>query len=74
MKRFSNKTIWRISFGGSASFYSALSVSYDIKLIENYKWDLDFSPELSFLFSQQSVSEQISSGFLYQQTDQDVLN
>ena len=59
-------------FGGSASFYSALSVSYDIKLIENYKWDLDFSPELSFLFSQQSVSEQISSGFLYQQTDQDV--
>ena len=59
-------------FGGSASFYSALSLSYDIKLIENYKWDLDFSPELSFLFSQQSVSEQISSGFLYQQTDQDV--
>ena len=59
-------------FGGSSSLYSALGVSYNINLIEDYKWDLTFNPELSFLFSQQTVSEQISSGFSPQQIDQDV--
>lgn len=59
-------------FGGSSSLYSALGVSYNINLVEDYKWDLTFNPELSFLFSQQTVSEQISSGFSPQQIDQDV--
>ena len=59
-------------FGGSSSLYSALGVSYNISLVEVYKWDLTFNPELSFLFSQQTVSEQISSGFSPQQIEQDV--
>lgn len=59
-------------FGGSSSLYSALGVSYNINLVEDNKWDLTFNPELSFLFSQQTVSEQISSGFSPQQIDQDV--
>ena len=59
-------------FGGSSSLYSALGLSYNINLVEDYKWDLTFNPELSFLFSQQTVSEQISSGFSDQQIDQDV--
>ena len=59
-------------FGGSSSLYSALGVSYNINLVEDYKWDLTFNPELSFLFSQQTVSEQISSGFSPQQIEQDV--
>ena len=59
-------------FGGSSSLYSAQGVSYNINLVEDYKWDLTFNPELSFLFSQQTVSEQISSGFSPQQIDQDV--
>tara|TARA_B100001057_G_scaffold473710_1_gene538505 strand:- start:683 stop:1519 length:837 start_codon:yes stop_codon:yes gene_type:complete len=59
-------------FGGSSSLYSAISGNYDIKVISNDNWDLTFSPALSFLFSQQSVSEQISSGFSIQQIDQDV--
>jgi hypothetical protein len=59
-------------FGGSSSLYSALGVSYNVNLVEDNKWDLTFNPELSFLFSQQTVSEQISSGFSPQQIDQDV--
>ena len=59
-------------FGGSSSLYSALGVSYNINLVEDYKWDLTLNPELSFLFSQQTVSEQISSGFSPQQIEQDV--
>ena len=59
-------------FGGSSSLYTALGVSYNINLVEDYKWDLTFNPELSFLFSQQTVSEQISSGFSPQQIEQDV--
>ena len=59
-------------FGGSSSLYSALGVSYNINLVEDYKWDLTLNPELSFLFSQQTLSEQISSGFSPQQIEQDV--
>ena len=36
-------------FGGSSSLYSALGVSYNINLVEDYKWDLTFNPELSFV-------------------------
>ncbi len=59
-------------FGGSSSFYLAPSGSYDLKLISKDNWDLTFSPVLGFLFSQQTVSEQISSGFSTQLIDQDV--
>ena len=59
-------------FGCSSSLYSALGVSYNINFVEDYKWDLTLNPELSFLFSQQTVSEQISSGFSPQQIEQDV--
>jgi hypothetical protein len=41
-------------------------------LISKDNWDLTFSPVLGFLFSQQTVSEQISSGFSTQRIDQDV--
>ena len=59
-------------FGGSSSFYLAPSVSYDLKLISKDNWDLTFSPVIGFLFSQQTVSEQISSGFSTQRIDQDI--
>ena len=49
-------------FGGSSSIYTSLSGSYDFTLFSNDLWDLTFGPEFSFLMSEQTVSEQISSG------------
>tara|TARA_X000000950_G_scaffold16990_2_gene18427 strand:+ start:833 stop:1669 length:837 start_codon:yes stop_codon:yes gene_type:complete len=59
-------------FGGSSSIYTSLSGSYDFTLFSNDLWDLTFGPEFSFLMSEQTVSEQISSGIFTQQIDQDV--
>ena len=61
-------------FGGSSSYYTSLSGSYDITLFDNGTWDLTIGPELSFLLSEQTVSEQVSSGFLTWQVDRDVFD
>ena len=50
-------------FGGSATFYTATSASYEIPLLENDQWEISFNPQLSLLMSEQAISEQIASGF-----------
>ena len=50
-------------FGGSATFYTATSASYEIPLLENDQWEISFNPQLSLLMSEQTISEQIASGF-----------
>lgn len=50
-------------FGGSASFYTTTSANYEFQILDSNKWELSVSPELSFLMSEQTVSEQIISGF-----------
>ena len=47
-------------FGGSSTFYASANTEYKIKLIEGQKLNLDFCPEVSFLFSKQTISEEIS--------------
>ena len=50
-------------FGGSTAFYTTLSSSYEISIFENEGWEISLNPQLSFLMSEQTVSEQIGSGF-----------
>ena len=47
-------------FGGSSTFYASADAEYKIKLIEGQKLTLDFRPEVTFLFSKQTISEEIS--------------
>lgn len=55
-------------FGGSTSFYTTTNANYEFQILESNKWELSVSPELSFLMSEQTISEQITSGFLNTQT------
>ena len=55
-------------FGGSTAFYTSLTSSYDISIFETDRWEMSFNPQLSFLMSEQTTSEQIASGFLNTQT------
>ena len=55
-------------FGGSTAFYTSLTSSYDISIFETDSWEMSFNPQLSFLMSEQTTSEQIASGFLNTQT------
>ena len=50
-------------FGGSTAFYSTLSSSYEISIFENERREMSFNPQLSFLMSEQTISEQTASGF-----------
>ena len=50
-------------FGGSTAFYTTLSSSYEISIFENERREMSFNPQLSFLMSEQTISEQIASGF-----------
>ena len=50
-------------FGGSTAFYTTYSCSYEISIFENDMWEMSFNPQLSFLMSEQTISEQIASGF-----------
>ncbi len=62
-------------FGGSPSFYTTASSSYQIPVIDQDKWKVSWNPQLSFLMSQQTVSEQINSGFFNSQLiDRDVFD
>ena len=47
-------------FGGSSTFYASADTEYKIKLIDGQKLTLDFCPEVTFLFSKQTISEEIS--------------
>ena len=62
-----NKIRLRLSaaylFGGSATFYTDSSASYEIPLLENDQWEISFNPQLGLLMSEQTISEQIASGF-----------
>lgn len=49
-------------FGGSTSFYTSSAASYEIQIVDSDKWDVNISPKLSFLMSEQTVSEQIDIG------------
>ena len=55
-------------FGGSTAFYTSLTNSYDISIFETDSWEMSFNPQLSFLISEQTISEQIASGFFSTQT------
>jgi len=55
-------------FGGSTAFYTSLTSSYDILIFETERWEMSFNPQLSFLMSEQTISEQIASGFFTTQT------
>ena len=62
-------------FGGSTAFYTSLTSSYDILIFETERWEMSFNPQLSFLMSEQTISEQIASGFFTTQTvDRDVFD
>ena len=50
-------------FGGSTAFYNTLSCSYEISIFENDRREMSFNPQLSFLMSEQTISEQIAPGF-----------
>ena len=50
-------------FGGSTAFYITLSCSYEISIFENDRREMSFNPQLSFLMSEQTISEQIAPGF-----------
>jgi hypothetical protein len=67
-----NKLRMRLSggylFGGSTSFYTSAGASYEIQIVGSDQWDVNISPQLSFLMSEQTVSEQISSGLFNTQT------
>lgn len=72
-----NKLGMRLSagylFGGSASFYTTASSSYQFSVIDKEKWKVSLNPQLSFLMSEQTVSEQINSGFFnFQSVERDV--
>ncbi|MGB2435300.1 MAG: hypothetical protein ACPIB5_04225 [Flavobacteriaceae bacterium] len=55
-------------FGGSTAFYTSLTSSYDILIFETERWEISLNPQLSFLMSEQTISEQIASGFFTTQT------
>jgi len=55
-------------FGGSTAFYTSLTNSYDISIFETDSWEMSFNPQLSFLMSEQTISEQIASEFFTTQT------
>ena len=55
-------------YGGSVSFYTASSASYEISIYDNDQWEISFNPQLSFLMSEQTISEQIASGFFNNKT------
>lgn len=62
-------------FGGSTAFYTSLTSSYDISITETESWEMSFNPQLSFLMSEQTISEQISYGLFNTQTlDRDVFD
>ena len=62
-------------FGGSTAFYTSLTSSFDISIFETQMWEMSFNPQLSFLMSEQTISEQITSGFFKMQTvERDVFN
>jgi len=69
-----NRLLIRLSvgylFGGSTSFYTATSGGYEFPIIDNSKGQVVFHPQLNFLMSEQTVSEQITSGLLNNQTIQ----
>ena len=55
-------------FGGSSSFYTSTSGSYEFPIIDKEKWEISLKPQLSFLMSEQTISEQFASGFFNTQT------
>ena len=55
-------------FGGSTSFYTTSSGSYEFSILDKENWEISLNPQLSLLMSEQTVSEQISSGFSKIQT------
>ena len=55
-------------FGGSTSFYTTSSGSYEFSILDKDNWEISLNPQLSLLMSEQTVSEQISSGFSKIQT------
>ncbi|MEC8636984.1 MAG: hypothetical protein VXX99_06220 [Bacteroidota bacterium] len=55
-------------FGGSTAFYTSLSSSYEMSIFEYERWEMSFNPQLNFLMSEQTVSEQIASGFFNTKT------
>ncbi len=55
-------------FGGSTSFYTTSSGSYEFSILDKDNWEISLNPQLSLLMSEQTVSEQISSGFFKIQT------
>ena len=55
-------------FGGSTAFYTSLSSSYEMSIFEYERWEMSFNPQLNFLMSEQTISEQIASGFFNTQT------
>ena len=67
-----NRSRMRLSvgylFGGSTSFYTAVSGSYEFSILENARGQIIFNPQLNFLMSEQTVSEQITSGLYNNQT------
>lgn len=67
-----NRLLIRLSvgylFGGSTSFYTATSGGYEFPIIDNNMGQVVFHPQLNFLMSEQTVSEQITSGLLNNQT------
>ena len=50
-------------FGGSTAYYTSLTSSYYISIFETDRWEMSFNPQLSLLMSEQTISEQIASGF-----------
>ena len=62
-------------FGGSTAFYTSLTSSYEISITETESWEMSFNPQLSFLMSEQTISEQIAYGLFNTQTlDRDVFD
>ena len=55
-------------FGGSTAFYTTLSSSYEMSIFEYERWEMSLNPQLNFLMSEQTISEQIASGFINSQT------
>ena len=55
--------------------YTSLTSSYDISITETESWEMSFNPQLSFLMSEQTISEQIAYGLFNTQTlDRDVFD
>jgi len=50
-------------YGGSPSFYISTGGGYQIPIIDNNSLEISLLPQMSFLLSKQTLSEQIISGF-----------